>query len=55
MELQEEGPQERDRFQQTIVEPIGEDIIQIEIHPELFYYDENNFCDYTYKTEDKSF
>ena len=42
-------PQERDKFQQTITQQLGEDIIQIENHPALFYYDENNFCDYDYK------
>ena len=48
-------PQERDKFQLTIVQPIGEDIIQIENHPTLFYYDENNFCDYDIKSDEITF
>ena len=45
VEEEEEEILERDRFELTIVQNIGEDIIQIENYPE-FYYDENNFCDY---------
>ena len=48
-------PQERDKFQQTIVQPIGEDIIQIDNNPSHFYYDENNFCDYDIKHNDIEF
>lgn len=48
-------PQERDKFELTIVQPIGEDIIQIENHPTLYYYDENNFCDYDIKSDEITF
>ena len=44
--------QDRDKFEHTIIQSLGEDIIQIENHPNLFYYDENNFCDY-YNEEEK--
>ena len=46
---------DRDRFQQIIIEPINKDIIQIEHYPLLFYYKENNFCDYFYKQEEIKF
>ena len=36
---------ERDKFELTIVQPIGEDIIQIENYP-MSKYDPDNFCDY---------
>lgn len=42
---------ERDRFEQTIIQPIGEDIIQIENYP-IYFYEESNFCDYEYIPED---
>ena len=45
-ENEEEEFQDRDRFQITITQHIGEDIIQIENYPSLFYYNNNNFCDY---------
>ena len=51
----EDGFQDRDRFQQTIIDPIEKDIIQIEHYPLLFYYNENNFCDYFYKSEEINF
>ena len=50
-EEEEEEGLERDRFELTIVQNIGEDIIQIENFP-VFYFEENNFCDYDYKSED---
>ncbi len=50
VEEEEDEMLERDRFELTIVQNIGEDIIQIENYPQ-FYYDENNFCDYEYKPE----
>ena len=48
-------PQERDKFQETITQRIDEDIIQISNINVLFYYDENNFCDYTYIAEEIKF
>ena len=51
VEEEEEEGLERDRFELTIVQNIGEDIIQIENYP-VFYFDENNFCDYEYKPEE---
>ena len=45
----------RDKFQETIVQPLDKDIIQIEKYPELFYYEENNFCDYCYIPEEINF
>ena len=51
IEEEEEEGLERDRFELTIVQNIGEDIIQIENYP-IFYFDENNFCDYEYKPEE---
>ena len=48
-------PQERDKFQQTITQRIDEDIIQIANANDLFYYDENNFCDYIYIIEEIKF
>ena len=44
--------QERDKFEQTIVQSLGEDIIQIDSHPNLYYYDEYNFCDYLHEEEE---
>ena len=44
-ENEEEEGLERDKFELTIVQNIGEDIIQIENYP-IYYFDENNFCDY---------
>ena len=42
----EEGEEvERDKFELTIEQPLGEDIIQIENYP-LYTYDPENFCDY---------
>ena len=53
MENMEEDEEylERDRFEQTIIQPIGEDIIQIENYP-IYFYEENDFCDYEYTPED---
>ena len=48
-------PQERDKFQQTITQRLDEDIIQIANAYDLFYYDENNFCDYIYIIEEIKF
>lgn len=48
-------PQDRDKFQQTITQRIDEDIIQIANTNDLFFYDENNFCDYIYITEEIDF
>ena len=50
-EEEDEELLERDRFEQTIIQPIGEDIIQIESYP-IYFYEENNFCDYEYIPED---
>ena len=50
-EEENEGPIERDRFEMTIAQNIGEDIIQIENYPE-FYFEENNFCDYDLRQEE---
>ena len=36
---------ERDKFEMTITQPLGEDIIQIENYP-MSRYDPDNFCDY---------
>lgn len=44
--------QERDKFEQTIIQALGEDIIQIDSHPNLYYFDENNFCDYLHEVEE---
>ena len=55
IEKEGDGFQDRDRFQQTIIDPIEKDIIQIEHYPLLFYYNENNFCDYFYKSEEIDF
>ena len=44
--------QERDKFEQTIIQSLGEDIIQIDSHPNLYYYDENTFCDYLHEVEE---
>ena len=44
--------QERDKFEQTIIQSLGEDIIQIDTHPNYYYYDENNFCDYLHEVEE---
>ena len=54
-EKEGEGFQDRDRFQQTIIDPFKKDIIQIENYPLSFYYNENNFCDYLYKPEEINF
>ena len=50
-EEENDGPIERDRFEMTIAQNIGEDIIQIENFPE-FYFEENNFCDYDLRQEE---
>lgn len=50
-EEEDEELLERDRFEQTIIQPIGEDIIQIESYP-IYFYEENNFCDYEYSPEE---
>lgn len=50
-EEEDEENLERDRFEQTIIQPIGEDIIQIESYP-IYFYEENNFCDYEYVPEE---
>ena len=42
---EDEGQLERDRFEVTITQSIGEDIIQIENYPE-YHIEEDNFCDY---------
>ena len=39
---------ERDKFELTITQPLGEDIIQIENYP-ISRYDPDNFCDYNPK------
>ena len=39
---------ERDKFELTITQPLGEDIIQIENYP-MSRYDPDNFCDYNPK------
>jgi len=44
--------QERDKFEQTIIQSLGEDIIQIDSHPNLYYFDKNNFCDYLHEVEE---
>ena len=54
-EKEGEGFQDRDKFQQTIIDPFKKDIIQIENYPLSFYYNENNFCDYLYKPEEINF
>ena len=54
-EKEGEGFQDRDKFQQTIIEPFKKDIIQIENYPLSFYYNENNFCDYLYKPNEINF
>ena len=46
-----DGPIERDRFEMTITQNIGEDIIQIENYPE-FYHEENIFCDYDLRQDE---
>jgi hypothetical protein len=50
-EEEDEELLERDRFEQTIIQPIGEDIIQIESYP-IYFYEENAFCDYEYIPEE---
>ena len=51
-ENEEEEQLERDRFELTIVQNIGEDIIQIENYPE-YHIEEDNFCDYDLGQEEK--
>jgi len=45
---EEEEYIERDKFELTITQPLGEDIIQIENYP-MSRYDPDNFCDYKTK------
>ena len=45
---EEEEYIERDKFELTITQPLGEDIIQIENYP-MSRYDPDNFCDYQTK------
>ena len=54
-ENEEDEQQEREKFQLTITQNIGEDIIQIENYPSFFYYDENNFGDYYCKSNEINF
>jgi hypothetical protein len=42
---EEDEEYERDRFELTIKQPLGEDIMQVDNYP-IFMYDKNNFCDY---------
>ena len=37
---------ERDVLQKTLTQKIDVDVMQISEHPNQFYYEENNFCDY---------
>ena len=44
---EEEQVEERDTFQKTLTQSIGEDVMQIPEQPIQIYYDAENFCDYT--------
>ena len=46
-EFGEEQAEERDTFQKTLTQNIGEDVMQIPEPPIHTYYDAENFCDYT--------
>lgn len=48
--VEEEGF-ERDRFELTIVQNLGDDIIQIENYP-IYFFEESNFADYDLKQEE---
>ena len=45
-EYNEEQGEERDTFQKTLTQNIGEDVMQIPEQPALLYYEPENFCDY---------
>ena len=45
-EYMEEQGEERDTFQKTLTQNIGEDVMQIPEQPAILYYDQENFCDY---------
>ena len=51
-EIEGEEALEKDKFESTITQHIGEDLIQIENYP-IYYFEENNFCDYDLKQEEK--
>ena len=42
----EEQVEERDTFQKTLTQNIGEDVMQIPEQPVSVYFEEENFCDY---------
>ena len=42
----EEQVEERDTFQKTLTQNIGEDVMQIPEQPTNVYFEEENFCDY---------
>ena len=46
-EYGEEQAEERDTFQKTLTQNIGEDVMQIPEQPIQIYFNEENFCDYT--------
>ena len=50
-ENEEEERLERDRFELTIVQNLGDDIIQIESYP-IYFFEESNFGDYDLKQEE---